>query len=876
MVEGRAASRMRAMLWRVRRAVGLTEVTVRWLWRGAMFLAVVLGLGLAGLAWRIPLARPAFVARLEQATGYPLTVGRAALGRAGLRPAVVLYDVRLQASAGVAGAGAAGAGADSPPTRAARVWLGLSWNALLTGHLRVTTLVIEDLETAVACSARGRCRWVPQGPGQYWGTRGAAVDPAAAAGWLARLAAFDAVTIETSGIGVLTPDGRRVGQVRVERASFERVAAGFRVLARVALPAAIGRYVEFETQVRGDPARRASWRGDWVLRGRGLDFDWAARWQAPGVHIEAKDLLAALHGRWQDGEVAALAFDITARRVAALRDTGPLAEWRDIAVHGRLAPPGSGHPDAWWGRLDDLSTATWRGTTGRLSVEACAVFPACPVALALDDLPGLAILAPWLSALRYSSPAARFLEDSRGSLEGVVVARGASGLAASGRVDGFTRLPGVQGLGFGPVSGRFALDGDRGWFVADPDQRMRLAWPAVLGSSAAMLVPRSALVWRREGPGWRLTGPRLEIAAPGLAKGAVVVDPEIVWPSAEPPAEVHLQVRLTDVPWSSQVAWFSPLRTLALAGGWPAGLVADRVIAGRLAWSGPLVADVRLGEARRDAHWLWRGRLAGLGTAGATGAARSPVLSKGAGTLVLSPTELTLALDAGDLGSLHLRSMRFSGRPGQALSWQAHAVGPGGPGIAAWLPESASSLRVAAGGRLEIEASGQTTGDGRLEFLDTRLVAHDLRLASPGQQTARLSGKARFDAFGRWLDASFTARQGLARFTTRLWGRNLLLDGVGTPPVWLGGEPASADVAAGPAVEPPAGGPDGAAPAMAPDNVPVRDRHWHAEISTAGQPGMRVRRFDWRDGAVPADPSSSPIPPTIPPDRAPEVLSPVS
>ena len=532
---------------------------------GTIVLAALLS-GMFRLAMELaPAYRQDLANWVSQTLGRPVSIARFDLSWRGFAPSLDLNGVVLfEPDTGVAA------------LRFETLRLGFGLDALMGGARRPDRIEVHGMTLVVRRDDAGQ--WRIRGVDAAQGG-----DPLPAV--LAELSHFRQLRFERCTLvfeGLL----EQSMALDLREAVAQRGAGGFFVRLDAELPPALGGGLQARLRVNGDPARIASWTGDWRLSADALRLGallepWLVRTDA----VSSRGLELHLAGGIDNGEFAAVDLHLNAEGVDARPDLDGLGEVEDLSLIARLERH-AGTLKLGLRRLSAGGANPWTMHAGTLDWSRDAEGRTEALRLDLDRVP-LDAVAPWLDRFAGLDPAlARTLASLRGELRGVVLrahrtpddalryAYRAELVGVSGR-HGDYAVEGLNGeLAGSELAGRLSLQ----------DAPLRLALEHVFEPVLPVDSLRGELQWSRSDSGWRVNLRELQAHLLGAEAQA---DMDLLLPAGRA-AEIALDLRFA----ASDATRFAPYMPLKWSPGlrqWLARSVrAARVRSGQLLLRGPM------------------------------------------------------------------------------------------------------------------------------------------------------------------------------------------------------------------------------------------------------------------------------------------------
>lgn len=551
----------------------VTRLTTAILWYG--FVAVVVIAAVVLTVARLVIPEVAEYRRQVEALasdylGQPVSIAALDARLAGLRPSIVFEQVQLLDSEG-----------EQPLARfdEARVQIAVI-ESLRAGRLQPAGLTVAGVQLAVTRVEDGSL--VVQGLERRDRT------PKANSGLSEWFFERDYIAIEDSE---LVWTDHRAG---AEPLHFTDVALQLRnhrgrhqLDGKLQLPASLGRELEIALDMAGPGLRPAAWRGEFYVRGAGLEAgEWRRRLPQAQLPTTGGRADLELWGHLSAGRLHRIVgeFHATAPR---LRSDSGTAAFDSIRSRLRWTRHGRG---AWQLDLDGLEVArdgrAWPGSRLTLTRDVGEQWVLRSEYLHLADARQLLLAAAPGPASRWA--ALRELAPE-GELHGVELRWEADAprYALRARFEGlgwreWERLPGMTG-----VSGRVWADQAGGtlWLdeAAGSFEYLRLFRSTVPVSSA-----RGVMHWRDEGTGWRIVVPEFDLATPDLQARAGM---QLILPKEQAP---YLDLQLT----------LDQARLAATARYLPVGIMPPRLVH----WLDEAMHGGRLAEG----GLVYRGKLDGF------------------------------------------------------------------------------------------------------------------------------------------------------------------------------------------------------------------------------------------------------------------------
>ena len=534
--------------------------------------------------------------------GQPVTLGELNTYWDGLNPGVRVQQLSVHAAA-----------TGAQVIRLKEMRLSLSWLALLIGRIEINSLVLVEPSLTVERQADGRFR--------IGGIEVAAAVDSEHTDLSRLLRSQKEIIIENGELTWLdrlreTDKSRAAnttpGKAQVDRAGGLRTRTKPGVSAEAEIFSVRGVYLDLRTNgdrhrldlradfppglcadcrisadLRGNPARDPSWRGEIMVQARALNP-------------------SGLPRRLREALPSGLAGHFDLRLTSQWRDERPVAIEGRIAVSGLSLPlPGDARPLAiralaanlkWKGdaeswRLDlnslrlGLTQPAWLAGRLRMDVRPERLrfdvehVDVADLAVFTAALPQQHPLLDWLRAARPAGSLNRLRLDLAGP------AKAPTGYSAEGELRDILfaaheRVPGVQGL-----SGQFSLSQDSGEFRLDSGET-RIALPRLLKEPLSVQSLSSRVQWRKNSDDWFVQAQDIVLNA---RDGRVRGDFELRWPHDEtlsPVLKTRLDFRDGD---GRHTARYIPLILPEGLRAWIArAVIAGRVTHGHVVYHGAL------------------------------------------------------------------------------------------------------------------------------------------------------------------------------------------------------------------------------------------------------------------------------------------------
>lgn len=335
---------------------------------------------------------------------------------------------------------------------------------------------------------------------------------------LAELSRFDRLRFERCTLVVEGVFDTAVA-MNVESALAERRGGGFHLKLTAALPPTLGERLELRLRANGDPARMASWQGDWSASVAGLQPQaWLQTWVGRGAGLRASELDLHLEGPVIGGDFSQADIRVEAASVAA-DSVG--AYNQALSLRARLVRTA----DEWQLGLRHLAMGgerPWESRAGTLSWRPGADEGAYALRADLDRL-RLDDIAPWLALVPSESDDWRATVASlRGDIEGIVlrVQREPNAeLRYAYRADLVQLVAAHEAVTVDGLSGELSGSELSGRLVFR-DEPLRIGLPAQFQQPVPLDSLRGELEWSRADSGWRVNARRVSLATLGAVARA--------------------------------------------------------------------------------------------------------------------------------------------------------------------------------------------------------------------------------------------------------------------------------------------------------------------------------------------------------------------